>query len=127
MKKNELKIFQKSFFAIGLGLFYTLMGLYYLGDETGYFFLIIGLISFFGGIGYYFNLKKKEKSNNLESLNKIFYSLLEKNNGKLTLVQFAAATNLQAKESRDFLEKKATEFGTVADVDYEGVITYTFR
>ena len=116
-----------AFAGVFLGLFSLIAGLSNLDDEAGYLLFAIGIVFMLSGGGFLFYFKKESDKLQNEALNRIFYNLIQQNSGKITLVQFASATNLPAKKARQFLEDKATEFGTIVDVDYDGIITYTFK
>ncbi|MDX9791589.1 MAG: hypothetical protein RBT61_12220, partial [Candidatus Kapabacteria bacterium] len=116
-----------AFAGVFIGLFNFIAGLSNLDDEAGYLLFVFGIVFMLSGGGYLVYFKNKSDKLQIEVLNRIFYNLIQQNSGKITLVQFASASNLPAKQARIFLENKATEFGTVVDVDYDGIITYTFK
>lgn len=109
------------------GLLSFMTGLSDLDDEAGYLLLVFGIVFMLSGGG--FLIYKKIESDKLksEALNRVFYNLIQQNSGKISLVQFASATNLPPKQARVFLENKASDFGTVVDVDNDGIITFTFK
>lgn len=128
MKDKEIK--NKKELSIGgivFGVFAIITAISYYDDDSALMLLAIGFGFLLTGAGYlvFLNLQKVKLLN--EQRDRLFYELLKNNSGRITLIQFASATNLPPKEAREYLEKKATEFGTVADVDYDGVINYTFK
>lgn len=124
-EKNKNK--EIAFAGLGIGLFNLIAGLSNFDDEAGYLLFVFGVVFTLSGGGYLIYFKRKSNKLQIEVLNRIFYNLLQQNSGKISLVQFASASNLPANEARKFLEEKASEFGTVVDVDYDGIITYTFK
>ena len=55
-----------------------------------------------------------------------FYQILETNNGKISLLNFAMQSQLPAAEAREFLDQKAQEFNANFEVSDEGSISYHF-
>lgn len=128
MKTSDKQDEQKIIIGIFLfGLFSFIVGATDLSDEAGQILFVIGFVMVLGSTGYFFYERKSRKKRQNKLLHKIFYDLVEKNNGDITLVQFAKATNLSASEAMAFLEQKSIEFGTVVNVDEEGVIRYIFK
>jgi hypothetical protein len=113
--------------ALFYGLFFGIFGLTFLGDDGGKVMFVCGALLFAAGVFGVFNLRKKKINAENDKMNHILYDLIKKNNGKITLLEFAVATNLEAADARKFLESKAAQFGTVVDVDSEGIINYIFK
>lgn len=55
-----------------------------------------------------------------------FFQLLQENQGRITLMQFAIATRLSGEEATEYLDKQAIEFNANFDVDEQGNIFYVF-
>lgn len=128
MKESDKQDVQKIIIGMFLfGLFNFIIGATDLSDEAGQILFVIGFVMVLGSTGYFIYERNSRKKRQNKLLHKIFYDLVEKNNGDVTLVQFAKATNLSASEARAFLEQKSSEFGTVVNVDEEGVIRYIFK
>lgn len=61
-----------------------------------------------------------------DRLQRVLYQLLESNDGKVTLVQFAIAADVPADEARTFMNAQATAFSADFDVTDNGSIVYQF-
>lgn len=55
-----------------------------------------------------------------------FYQLLEQNQGRITLMDFAFKTNLLGKEAKRYLDDRAKEFSASFEVDEQGNVVYCF-
>ncbi|MFN5262218.1 MAG: hypothetical protein ACK5XR_08920 [Pseudanabaena sp.] len=55
-----------------------------------------------------------------------FLTTLQANNGKITPISFAIANQLSLEESKQYLDKKATELNADFEVTEEGGISYKF-
>lgn len=66
----------------------------------------------------------KEESDRLKSA---FFQLLMEGNGRITVIQFAKATQLSGEEAKRYLDEKAKEFNATFDVDDKGGISYYFN
>jgi large subunit ribosomal protein L7/L12 len=109
------------------GLLFAGTGFAYLGDDTSALLIIGGILCVFAGIIMLFSLKKSEKLSNLEHLNKTFFSLVEKNKGRITVVQFASASNLDIPAAREFIESKSVHLSVSPEIDDDGTIYYIFK
>jgi hypothetical protein len=56
-----------------------------------------------------------------------FYQILQTNNGRITLLNFAMQSQLPATEAKQFLDEKAKEFNANFQVNEEGGISYHFE
>jgi hypothetical protein len=109
------------------GFFFGIYGLTEISNDAGVFVFVCGLFFTAAGVVGIVVLRKKKSAYAQDSMNRVLYELIKKNNGRITLVEFAIASNLEPGEARKFLESKATQFGTVVDVDNEGTINYIFK
>lgn len=66
---------------------------------------------------------KKEKRDHLQS---IFYGLLKKGKGQITVLQFAMEAKLTGTEARQFLDEQARDFNGNFEVNDQGEVFYTF-
>jgi large subunit ribosomal protein L7/L12 len=66
---------------------------------------------------------KEEKRARLQS---IFYGLLKKGKGQLTVLQFAMEAKLSGTEARQFLDEQARDFNGNFEVNDQGEVFYTF-
>jgi biopolymer transport protein ExbB/TolQ len=55
-----------------------------------------------------------------------FYQLLQQNNGRIKLIDFAFKTNLLGKEAKQYLDERAKEFSAAFEVDDQGNVVYCF-
>lgn len=55
-----------------------------------------------------------------------FYQLLQQNQGKITVLNFAMQSQLSAADARSYLDKKAKEFNANFQVSEEGAVSYQF-
>ena len=67
---------------------------------------------------------KKEKRDRLQS---IFYRLLKKGNGQITVLPFAMEAQLTGVQARQYLEEQAREFNADFQVNERGDIFYYFN
>ncbi len=56
----------------------------------------------------------------------IFFNLIQKNQGSITVMEFAMATNLSGTDAKKVLEKFAVEFDATFEVTEQGHIVYLF-
>lgn len=61
-----------------------------------------------------------------ERLQNVLYQLIEAEDGRFTLVQFAIAANIPATEAKTFLTEQATAFNANFDVSQQGSVVYRF-
>ncbi|PZO35334.1 MAG: hypothetical protein DCF19_24160 [Pseudanabaena frigida] len=91
--------------------------------------IILGVPPFAGGAWIIWRLKKKQeelgKENNRE-LETTFLQLIQANKGEVTAINFAITTKLSLEESKQYLDKKATELNANFNVDEDGRISYQF-
>lgn len=71
-------------------------------------------------------LKKQHRKETQEYLHAIFYRLLQKTNGNITVFRFAMEAKLSAEAAQQYLDEKAKEFDADFSVDEEGGIFYCF-
>ncbi|MBA3924000.1 MAG: hypothetical protein H0X31_20805 [Nostocaceae cyanobacterium] len=56
----------------------------------------------------------------------IFYQLLRFGEGKVTVLQFAIAAQVEPTPAKEFLDEKAKEFNASYKVSDEGAVSYYF-
>ncbi|MBD2296613.1 hypothetical protein H6G06_24805 [Anabaena sphaerica FACHB-251] len=61
-----------------------------------------------------------------EHLRSQFYQILQANNGRITLLNFAMQSQLPATEAKQYLDQKAKEFNANFQVNEEGGVSYHF-
>jgi hypothetical protein len=61
-----------------------------------------------------------------EQLQKLFYDLVQQQQGRLTVLQFAAAANLSGTAAKQYLDERAKEFGADFTSEAAGEVTYLF-
>jgi hypothetical protein len=62
-----------------------------------------------------------------ETLNAIFYQLIQEHQGRITVLDFAMSTKLPAIAAREFLDARAKEFSAHFEVTEQGDTFYVFR
>lgn len=70
--------------------------------------------------------RKQQQAAESEALRRQFYQLVQAHQGRLTVLQFAAATNLSGAEAKQYLDERAQEFGADFSADAPGEISYHF-
>lgn len=109
------------------GFLSILVGITDTSDANAGALIIMGLVfAMAGGLGIYIIRKKKNIMVENE-LNRIFYDLIKKKKGKITVVDFAAASNLSATQARAFVEAKAIQFSSMPDIEDDGTVVYYFK
>ncbi len=86
------------------------------------FLLLIVLGSIFGVVALS-GLRKQQMKKRLEDA---FYEILERNEGKITLIQLTAKARVEPEIASQFLEQQAQVFSATLDVDEKGTIFYHF-
>lgn len=113
------------------GLFYGLIfggyGLTAIHEEGGLGLVAMGAVfTLAGAVGVIF-LKKKKTALADENLNRIFYELVKKKNGRITILDFAMATNMNPSAARTFIEQKSIQLVSITEIDEDGTINYIFK
>jgi hypothetical protein len=62
-----------------------------------------------------------------DRLKSTFFQLLMEDNGRITVMQFAKATQISKEQARHYLDEKAKEFNATAKADDRGGIAYYFN
>lgn len=70
--------------------------------------------------------KKIQQSKSQAELRDLFFDLLQENQGEISVLKFAMASNLSGEAARDYLNDRAQEFGADFNVSDRGDITYVF-
>lgn len=73
------------------------------------------------------SLYKGGAKDNSDRLKSIFFELLMADNGRITVLQFAKATQLSGEEARRYLDERAKEFNATFNVDERGGVSYYFN
>ena len=91
--------------------------------------LIIGVPSMAAGLVIVQGIKNKKKQLELlpaRQLEAIFLQALQENDGKISIVNFAISSKLSLEESKEYLDKKASQLNGDFDVAEDGKISYHF-
>jgi hypothetical protein len=67
-----------------------------------------------------------QQESELDKLQRVFYELLDANQGRVTVFQFARTAEVSAPEAKAYLDDRAKEFEADFDVGDEGAIIYRF-
>lgn len=99
--------------------------------SAGLFILAVPPIVSGGAIAWalYFHqrsVNRLQQKAEAEQLQKLFYDLVQRQQGRLTVLQFAAAAGLSGTAAKAYLDERAQEFGADFDVESAGEITYKF-
>jgi hypothetical protein len=70
---------------------------------------------------------QNSESDRLHQLEKVFLELLDRNNGRVTVLRFAIASNLSLEASKNYLDRKAAILNGTFEVSEEGGINYLFN
>lgn len=71
-------------------------------------------------------LNTNRDSSKQKQLDEAFYRLLKTQNGRIALIQIAAAARVDASEARDYLDRQAKAFSATMEVDADGDVFYRF-
>ena len=87
-----------------------------------------------GGAAIVFAMRKKKKESDSElslqvsrQLENTFLELLKNDSGQISVIDFAIASKLSIEESKQYLDKKATQLNGNFDVADNGKISYQFN
>jgi len=69
---------------------------------------------------------KSEQQTGTKDLQSTFYKLVEKNQGSITVMQFAIAAGISGEDSKAYLEQQAKQFEAHFDVSETGTVVYKF-
>lgn len=109
------------------GFTFAAVGITSLGKEEGIFLLISGIIFIIAGISSLIYLKRRKVIQNNNRLNTVLYELIKKNQGRITVMEFAISANIEPIVAREFIESKVSQIGSVPEIDEQGTIYYMFR
>lgn len=62
-----------------------------------------------------------------QRINSVFYQLLNQNQGRITLIQFAFEAQLTAGVAKQYLDEKALDFSATFNTSEDGQIYYCFH
>lgn len=96
-------------------------------DKTGSLVLMVIALPATAAGGWLALGKSKEGGNKGDRLKSIFFQLLMEDNGRISVMQFAKATQISKEEARQYLEEKAKEFNATAKSDDRGGVSYYFN
>ncbi|MEH2437179.1 MAG: hypothetical protein V7K25_23560 [Nostoc sp.] len=80
-------------------------------------------------LGLYRQSRQEKKALNQQvsdRLQSIFYEMLQKNHGRITVLGFAMQSQLPAAHARQYLDEKAKDFNANFKVNEEGAVSYHF-
>lgn len=102
-------------------------------DDTTVERLIFGIPTLTLGtwlaLGLYRQSRQEKKALNQQvsdRLQSIFYEMLQKNHGRITVLGFAMQSQLPAAHARQYLDEKAKDFNANFKVNEEGAVSYHF-
>jgi hypothetical protein len=70
--------------------------------------------------------EEEQKLRTTREKDKYLYSLIKRQQGRVTLLEYALESGLGAEEARFYLESRATEFGASVVVSEQGETIYQF-
>ncbi|MDJ0737640.1 MAG: hypothetical protein QNJ47_26895 [Nostocaceae cyanobacterium] len=89
--------------------------------------LILGTPSFAGGMWLVRGLRQQHQKQISDRLDSAFYSLIEQQNGQISLLIFAKEAQISGEEAKRYLDTKAKEFNATFDLNPAGGIYYHFH
>lgn len=96
-------------------------------DKTGaWVMIVLGLPATAAGGWLALGASKGGKDQG-DRLKSTFFQLLMEDNGRITVMQFAKATQISKEQARQYLEEKAKEFNATAKADERDGISYYFN
>lgn len=90
-------------------------------------YLLLGVPITAAGGWLAWTLHQQDRKQVQQRLQSLFYQLLNQNEGKITLMQFALEAQLTAGVAKQYLDEKAKEFGATFNVSEDGQIYYCFH
>ncbi len=91
--------------------------------------LILGVPAIAGGTAIMLGSRDKKKALAAErarQLESTFLELLQNDNGRISVVEFAVASKLSLAESKQYLDRKVSQLSGDFDVSEDGKISYRF-
>jgi hypothetical protein len=91
--------------------------------------IILGVPALDAGTWIVWGLRKKQDDLAQERYRQLetrFLEMVQANRGSITPINFAIATQLSLEESKQYLDKKATQLNANFDVNEDGGISYKF-
>ncbi|WP_071516771.1 hypothetical protein [Geitlerinema sp. PCC 9228] len=88
-----------------------------------YNFLLLLVLGSIFGVVVLSSLRRQQVRKRLEDA---FYEILERHNGKITLIQLTAKARVEPEVASQFLERQAQIFSARLDVDENGTMIYYF-
>ncbi|NEP27304.1 MAG: hypothetical protein F6J94_08190 [Moorea sp. SIO1F2] len=88
--------------------------------------LIVGIPATFWGVWLAWGMYRQEQKEVLEHLQYTFYSLIEDENGRISVLKLAMTAKLPIAVAQDYLDQKAREYDATFEVTEEGRIFYNF-
>jgi hypothetical protein len=88
--------------------------------------IVIGLSASALGGWIVWNLHQKQAQENQDLLGRVFYELLKKNNGYITVSQLARETHVNTKVAEKYLEQQTKKFNGIFELVTTGEAIYVF-
>ncbi|MBS1538450.1 MAG: hypothetical protein JST20_11965 [Bacteroidetes bacterium] len=106
--------------ALGVGIFSN-------DRESQGVLIFMGIFCCAGGIARIIYLRQKQEKSTQDAMNSIFYELVKKTNGRITVLDFAIESNTNPSEARSFIEQKSIQLVATTEIDDSGSIIYIFK
>ncbi len=87
----------------------------------------LGVPLLVGGGWLIWGAKQQNQKQLRDRLQSTFYDLVEKNQGRISVLIFAKEANITGTEAKQYLDLKAKEFNALFDLSTEGGIYYYFH
>lgn len=87
----------------------------------------LGVPLLVGGSWLIWGAKQQNQKQLRDRLQSTFYDLVEKNQGRISVLLFAKEANITGTEAKQYLDLKAKEFNALFDLSNEGGIYYYFH
>ncbi len=89
--------------------------------------IALGVPLLVGGGCLLWGAKQQNQKQLRDRLQSTFYDLVEKNQGRISVLLFAKEANITGTEAKQYLDLKAKEFNALFDLSNEGGIYYYFH
>lgn len=97
-------------------------------DKTGaWVMIVLGLPATAAGGWLALGASKGGSKDQGDRLKSIFFQMLMEDNGCITLMKFAKATQISKEEAKRYLDQKTQEFNATVKADEKGGIAYYFN
>ncbi len=87
---------------------------------------LFAIIAIGSGVTWTFRRYQEQQKHQQDSLNALFYKLIQENQGYITALDLAINSQLSGKVVQEFLDERAKEFGAELEITEQGGLLYYF-